>query len=244
MIASQLTQQINQPQRRRPTFWHPNLLYVLLGVWVLAVLAFNIFKPIKVLPRIGLAPGFVFTNQVGERKTSEDYRGKVTIYNFTYSQCAAECSQTTTQMDALRLALAQFSGQGVQFSLVTISIDPAHDTPDVLHTYSAPFLANQGNEISWDFLSGEITRTKYVVGGGFSVYYKNIAGSEGQTTLQLDPRFVLVDGWGIIRAEYRTAELNISTVLRDIGYLEAEIQNSKGVGRFAYEAAHLFRCYP
>ena len=244
MIVTQLTQQINQPQRARLSVWLPRLFYALMGVWVLAVLAFNVFKPIKVLPRISLAPGFVFTNQAGERKTSEDYRGKVTVYNFTYSQCAAGCPQTTAQMEALRLALAQLTGQGVQFSLVTISIDPERDTPDVLHTYSAPFLAGQGNETTWDFLSGEITRTKYVVGGGFSVYYESIRSPEGQTTLKFDPHFVLVDGWGIIRAEYRTAELNISTVLQDIGYLEAEIQNSKGVGRFAYEAAHLFRCYP
>ena len=214
------------------------------AVFVIAVLSFNIFKPIKVLPRVSLAPGFVFTNQDGVRKTSEDYRGKLTIYNFTYTGCALDCPQTTPQMQSLRNALNQSAGQDVKFALVTISIDPEHDTPAVLNKYATPFLEDQTNKVSWDFLTGDALHTKYVVGGGFNVYYQNITGQADQLSVKFEPRYVLVDGWGIVRAEYRNADLDIQLLLRDIGYLESEIRNSQGPARYAYEAAHLFRCYP
>jgi protein SCO1/2 len=225
--------------------WVIRLLYVLGALFVIAVLSFNIFQPIKVLPRVSLAPGFVFANQDGISKTSEDFRGKLTIYSFTYAGCSASCPQTTQQMQALKSALARLPAQDVKYALVTISLDPDHDTPDMWQKYAAPFLAGDASNVSWDFLSGDTTRTRYVVGGGFSVYYKNLPSqANSSASITFEPRYVLVDGWGIIRAEYRGAELDISRVIRDVGYLQSEIRNSQGVARYAYEAAHLFRCYP
>ena len=244
MTVNTVTQTLDQSLHTQWSIWLLRLFYFMSTVLVIAVLAFNIFKPIKVLPRVSLAPGFTFTNQDGVSKTSEDFRGKLTIYNFTYSGCAVGCPQTTPQMQSLRNALAQFAGQDVKFALMTISIDPEHDTPVVLNKYATPFLANQTNNVSWDFLTGDALRTKYVVGGGFNVYYQNITDQAGQSSIKFEPRYVLVDGWGIVRAEYRSADLDIQLLMRDIGYLESEIHNSQGPARYAYEAAHLFRCYP
>ena len=215
-----------------------------MGFWVVVVFGFNIFQPIKVLPRVSLAPGFVFTNQVGENKTSEDYRGKLTVYNFTYAHCEADCLQSVAQMESLRIALSKSGLQGAKFALVTISLDPERDNSSAMNSYMLPFLTAPQNDISWDFLSGEVTRTKYVVGGGFGLYYEKVQGQNGQYSINFEPRFELVDGWGIVRSEYRGANLDQALILRDINYLVAEIHNSQGVGRYAYEAAHLFRCYP
>src|SRR5512145_376724 len=90
----------------RLSTWLLRLFYFASAVLVVTVLAFNVFQPIKVLPRISLAPGFVFTNQDGVRKTSEDFRGKVAVYNFTYTGCAEGCPQTTLLMRSLQNALA------------------------------------------------------------------------------------------------------------------------------------------
>ena len=48
----------------------------------------------------------------------------------------------------------------------------------------------------------------------------------------------------MMRAEYRTDAPDIDIILRDMGLLAAEVDNSEGIYRFAYEAAHLFSCYP
>ena len=228
----------------RPSSWSKWLLrlfYILLAGLIVSVLAFSVFKPLKVLPRISLAPGFVFTNQAGATRTSDDYRGQLTIYNFTHTHCSTNCPQTSSWMQALRAKLSQ--GTSVApYALVTISVDPERDTPDVLAAYSAQFGADQSSSVTWDWLTGDVLRTKFVVGGGFGVFYDDQPGSSD--TVRLDPRYVLVDGAGIVRAEYRTVELNVERVVQDITILADEIQNSQGAARLAYEAAHLFRCYP
>lgn len=223
--------------------WLTRLLYIFLGVLIVSVLAFSLFKPLKVLPRVSLAPGFVFADQTGARKTSEDYRGKLTIYNFTYTGCGDGCPQTSVSMQVLRERLSQIKTSDAPFALVTISLDPEHDTPAMLKTYAAQFEPAQPSPVSWDWLTGDAVLTKYVVGGGFSVYYEK-PNNLAETPVRFDPRYVLVDGAGIIRAEYRSANLDIERVMNDVGILIDEIHNSQGAARLAYEAAHLFRCYP
>ncbi len=237
------TATVQSARPARSAKWLLWALYVGLGVLTAAVLAFALFKPLKVLPRVNLAPGFVFTDQNGTRKTSDDYRAQLTIYNFAATNCGAACAQTSQVMHTLRERLSQDTARSVPVSLVTISLDPDQDTPARLKEYAAQFEAAQPNPIRWDWLTGDAQRTKYVVGGGFSEYYEKPIGM-ADAPVRFDPRYVLVDGAGIIRAEYRSANLNIERVLSDINILVDEINNSQGAGRLAYEAAHLFRCYP
>jgi protein SCO1 len=239
-VTSTLAQAPHYTQR---STWLLRLFYFFSAVLVVAVLTFNIFKPIKVLPRVSLAPGFAFTNQDGETRTSEDFRGKLTVYSFTYTRCADGCPQTTSYMKALRDALVRSGNQDMKFALVTISVDPEHDTPAVLNAYAAPFLKGQTDNVTWDFLTGDALRTKYVVGGGFNVHYQASTDGAGQSSIKLTPRYVLVDGWGIVRAEYWGEDLDVQLLVQDIGYLISEIQNSQGTARYAYEAIHLFACY-
>ena len=221
--------------------WLLRLFYGLLASLIIAVLAFSIFKPLKVLPRVSLAPGFVFTDQTGAHKTSDDYRGQLTIYNFTHTHCESGCPQTSPWMQALRAQLA-LRADVAPYALVTISVDPERDTPEVLSAYAVQFGSTEASSVTWDWLTGDVLRTKYVVGGGFGVYYDDQPGTAD--TVRLDPRYVLVDGAGIVRAEYRSAELDVARVMRDVDILIDEINNSQGASRLAYEAAHLFRCYP
>lgn len=226
----------------------PNWVYIFPAIFVLGLLAFNIFQPIKVLPRLTLAPGFSFTNQDGQRLTSEDYRSKLVLYNFTYMHCGADCEDTVAQMQALRNRLNNEPDlDDLSFALATISLDPERDTPAALHKYANRFQSSQDDNIPWDFLAGDPLRTKYVVGGGFGLYYEKetiATDSEANYRIKFEPRFVLVDGWGIIRAMYYTDTLDTERVISDIGYLAGEVRNSKGIARIAYEGAHLFKCYP
>ena len=55
-----------------------------------AAVAFALFEPIQVLPRIRISPGYVLVNQDAETITSEDARGDIVLYNFTYSECGED----------------------------------------------------------------------------------------------------------------------------------------------------------
>jgi protein SCO1 len=81
---------------------------------------------------------------------------------------------------------------------------------------------------------------KWVVGGGFSVFYKGL--KDGR--MKFGPAFMLVDGSGALRAVYRTAVPDIDIIMRDIGLLKEEAHNINGPSKYAYKAAHLFLCYP
>ena len=222
------------------------ILYGILGFIIIFSLSFSIFKPIKVLPRVSLAPGYALQNQDNESRTSEHYRGKLTLYTFTYTNCDDDCPDVTSQMQEMRTRLDEAASDIVDYALVTVTLDPERDTPEALRLFAAPYLDAGENSVSWDFITGDPLRMKYMTGGGFGLFYEPVPGPNSADDYEINfyPRFVLVDGWGIIRAEYRTANLNYDEVLEDIRYLTDEIQNSQGAAKYAYEAAHLFRCYP
>ena len=58
------------------------------------------------------------------------------------------------------------------------------------------------------------------------------------------PRYVLVDGEGIIRAELEGPEFTPERFLEYLAILNTEISQSQGSSKLAYEAAHFFACYP
>lgn len=239
-----LSQSYQNEEKQSPGRPSWRWLYLLLGVAVTAILAFNIFQPITVLPRIRLSPGFLLQNQDGRPVTSEDYRGRLTLYSFTYTSCTVDCPLSLEQLAELRQELAAQAPQEIPLSMVTISLDPERDQAGGLSAEQQQLFTETG-PVSWDFLTGDPVRTRTIVGGGFSLYYKaQIEESEENYTVKFEPQFILVDGWGIMRAEYRTSTPDLEIIVRDLRLITEEVQNSQGPGRLGYEAAHLFLCYP
>ena len=187
---------------------------ITLGVLLVggAILAFNVWQPITVLPRIAPAPGYRLTDQHGAPFDSQQLRGQIVFYSFAAPACA-DCQQT---LDAIAPIVRDLSGA----TAVTLLLDssPAASTAD------------------WPVLSGTPMTIKAIVGGGFDLYFSAESAFE--------PRWFLVDTFGNIRARYHVAQPDPALLQRDIRLLTEELENSAGVGRFGYEAAHLFSCYP
>lgn len=213
---------------------------VLAAVLLLGATAFKIFQPVQVLPRIRLAPGFALYDQEGKRLTNEDLRGSIVLYNFGYTRCPEQdCADANKVMAEVQHRLGEVDTGGVPVRLVTISVDTENETSQTLRSYAQ---AQGADSQVWRFVaSKEPSLLKTIVGAGFEVYYQ--AESDGK--MVVDPVFVLVDGWGIIRGEYRFTTLvpEADRIIRHLNVLGKEVHNSKGVNRLAYEAAHLFLCY-
>ncbi|RMF40350.1 MAG: SCO family protein [Anaerolineae bacterium] len=215
------------------------VLFGLLSLVAVSALAFKIFQPVQVVPRVRLAPSFHLITQDGESLTSEDLRGTVVLYDFLYTRCPAPCYDLNATMQEIQSRLDEVLPADVAIKFVTISFDPQHDTPEVLQAYAESLGADTSQ---WIFATAENPDLlKTILGAGFEVYYQ----PQEDGSFQFDPHFVLVDGWGIIRGEYRYETLtpNTDRILRHIGVLADEIDNSKGAAELAYEAAHLFLCY-
>jgi protein SCO1/2 len=211
--------------------------YIILLVPILAVMAFAIFQPIQVLPRIALAPAYTAMDQDGARLTSEDMRGGLTLYTFAHSNCVAPCVSTNETRAGLRPLVEQIDLNGIPLRFVTLYVDPENATPEVLRAQATALKADTEQ---WRFATGDPAMLKSVIGAGFRTYF----GKDDSGRYTVDPVFVLVDGWGIVRATYRLGRLDASIFERDLGLIVKEARNSTGVNRYAYEAAHLFMCYP
>ena len=208
------------------------------AVIFLSVFAFVVFQPVQVLPRVRLAPGFTLTDQSGERLTSEDVRGRLVLYSFTYTNCPPPCGNIDATMEAVQDRLNEVELYGNEVEFVTISVDPERDTPQALALHAADL----GADPAWRFATTDNQGAlKDIVGGGFHTFYEK----QDDGTFMLDPTFVLVDGYGIIRNEYRyqTVAPDVDRIVRHLGVLAEEVEKSTGAATLAYEAAHLFLCY-
>jgi len=205
---------------------------------LLAIYAFVFLEPVKVLPRLEPAPGFLLTDQ-GERPLgSESLRGSLTLIAFAHSRCTGLCADALERQREVQERLTT-EPIGLPVRLITVSIDPEHDTPERLRAWAAGLGAD--TEV-WSFLTGEPQSIRRLVSIGYGAFYTQ----QPDGSWNLDTRMALVDGWGIIRAEYGTHEYLPSTdrLWFDLRLVADEALAADGPARLAYDAAQLFGCYP
>lgn len=151
------------------------------------------------LPDLGVVPPFTLTAQDGRPfSSSQELAGRVWVADFIFTTCPGPCPRMSSQMHQVQMAL---ESEGIR--LVSFTIDPEHDTPEVLAAYAQRFQASPG---VWHFLTGprqELHR--------LSLDVFRLGPVDG--TLEHSTRFVLVDRQGHIRNYYRTTEPDAITRL-------------------------------
>src|SRR5438270_11740402 len=102
------------------------------------------------------APDFTLTTQDGERLRLADLEGKVLLVSFVFTTCNGTCPATTHRMGQVQQILqdrGHFKDGRVR--LLSISLDPLRDTPEVLRGYMRLYDADPAN---WTFLTGPADR--------------------------------------------------------------------------------------
>jgi protein SCO1/2 len=116
---------------------------------VLALLLAALKTPtVNPLPVYGQVASFTLTNQDNLPVTLSDLRGQVWIGNIIFTRCPGPCLKMTRQMQELQNALAPL---GSRAKLVSLTTDPAYDSPAVLKVYAQRF---QADPKRWMFLTG------------------------------------------------------------------------------------------
>jgi protein SCO1/2 len=113
------------------------------------------YKPAKSynVPAPGQAvPNFKFLNQDGKTIAIDQFRGKVLLVTFIYTRCPLPdyCIRMSRNFATIQQQLARDPALGSQVHLLSISFDPAYDTPKVLHSYGAMYAGSAGLA-HWDF---------------------------------------------------------------------------------------------
>ncbi len=188
----------------------------------------------------GRVPDFSLIERSGRRVTLADVLGKVWIADFFYTECTDTCPLQSAHMARLQ---ADFAGER-DLRFVSISVDPEHDTPEVLSEYAARFRADPER---WLFLTGRRDAIYRLAVDGFRLGVvdqgQKAQGAPGRDRAWLGPapawahpvpnperkpiihssRFVLVDRQAQIRGYYHGTDReslerlrkNVRIVLRE-----------------------------
>jgi protein SCO1/2 len=177
-----------------------------IGVVVLAISEVRSRTSVAEDPGSGQVPAFTLTESRGRDVGLQDLLGKVWIADFIFTSCAGSCPMMTAQMRKLQDALPR------EIGLVSFSVDPNRDTPDVLARYAAQY---QADPQRWMFLTGDRTTLYNISIKGFKLAVDDSQGT-AQEPITHSSRFVLVDKRARIRAYYSgTEEMDLKKLIHD-----------------------------
>jgi protein SCO1/2 len=104
-------------------------------------------------------PNFVLRNQDGKQIRLGDYRGKALLLTFIYTRCPLPeyCTLMSNNFAKIDRQLERDANLFAKTHLLSISIDPGYDTPQVLRSYGAAHTERYQEETfqHWEFASGE-----------------------------------------------------------------------------------------
>lgn len=150
----------------------------------------NKFKTPK-LVTIAKVPAFEFTNQDSKPISNSFYGGKVYVVEFFFTTCPTICPKMNENMLKIQ---NEFYGN-LDFGIASFSINPKHDTPEILKEYAKSHGATLKN---WNFLTGEQDKIYELANTGFTLYAGEDSNAEGG--FEHSGMFALVDKQGNIRS--------------------------------------------
>ena len=129
-------------------------------------------------------------DQNGQARTLADFKGKVTVVFFGYTQCPDVCPTTMAELAQVKKALGK---DGDRLQGVFVTVDPERDTPAVLKSYMAGF------DPSFVALRGTIEQTT-AVAKEFKVFFAEVPGrAEGAYTIDHTAGSYVFDAQGRVR---------------------------------------------
>jgi protein SCO1/2 len=142
------------------------------------------------LVKIGPVPKFELLNQDNLKISNETYKGKVYVLEFFFSTCPSICPKMNQSM--LQIEKTFFGNPN--FGIVSITIDPEHDTPAVLKAHRELLGVKSSN---WNFLTGDKTYIFDLSNKGFNLYAGQ--NNKAQGGFEHSGLFALIDKKGNIR---------------------------------------------
>ena len=145
-------------------------------------------------------------DQNGQLRSLADFKGKVVVVFFGYTQCPDVCPGTMAELAQIKKAMGK-DGERVQG--IFVSVDPERDTLEILKSYMASF------DRSFVALRGSLEQTK-TTAKEFKVFYGKVPGkTEGSYSVDHTAGSFVFDPAGKVRlfvrygsgAEALTADL-------------------------------------
>ena len=129
-------------------------------------------------------------DQDGKPRTLADFKGKVTVIFFGYTQCPDVCPTTMAELAQIKKALG---ADGDRLQGVFVTIDPERDTPELLKAYITNF------DPSFVALRGSAEQTA-AAAKEFKVFYAKVPGrAPGSYSMDHTAGSYVIDSAGRLR---------------------------------------------
>ena len=156
---------------------------------------------------------FTLLNQDGVDFGSENLKGKIHVANFIFTSCTHICPKMTTNMTTVENEFLDDS----ELSLVSYTVTPWIDSPEILKRYKEEFTQNSNN---WNFLTGKKAEI-YSIARGSYFAEEEIGFTKDSTDFLHTEHFLLVDKSLRIRGIYNgTLGLEMEQLIKDINTLK------------------------
>lgn len=179
---------------------------------------------------LGPLPPFAMTDQDGRPVEDTNLRGTVWVANFMFTSCPTSCPPLAKATAALQERLkARLPKEGPPpIRLLTVSVDPLTDTPEVLKAFAAKYGADPR---IWTLLTGDYETMERLVVQGFMqpiIRADRITGTPSEHTATQAPtpldtahslRFVLIDRQLHIRGLFDRDEAGLQALQEAAHYL-------------------------
>lgn len=164
---------------------------------------------------IGQVPPFQLVSDTGAPFDSASLAGRSWLASFLFTSCPGPCPRLVERLKELRLRIPAAS-----MAMVSFSVDPATDTPEVLTDYKKARNIVQGD--AWTFVTGPPDKVLDVVQKGFRTGVEASTRPEDEGAVTHGVRVVLVDGQQRIRGFYSTEDdEDLRRLERDVAALDA-----------------------
>ena len=170
------------------------------------------------LPLLSSVGPFWLTDQAGRKFTEQHLDGKIWVAAFMFTRCPTICPEMTRRM---RLLQEQAAARKIPLHLLSFSVDPGNDTPEVLTAFAKK---HQVDLSSWWFLTGDNAVIRAAAENGFKIAVDGTPKEGSQHYgITHGTHLVLLDGKRRIRGYYQSSEpQKLEQLLADAAKLSAE----------------------
>lgn len=190
-----------------PDFEPPSWLRLLRRyVWVIAfvfgAITLTLLRPMlrhvpEPPPVMFELPEYALVDHTGRAFSPETLEDQVWVAGFVFTTCPSSCPAVTRAMTDLR---ERFDRNGIDVQMVSFTVDPEHDTPEVLREYADSVGADSE---TWRFVTGDPEAIRSLIGDGFRLGVGERQDKDGGLyDIAHSTKLALVDGQGRVRGYY------------------------------------------
>jgi len=211
-----------EDEARVPVWRNPYVLAFVIGCVTMTLLRPLLRYEPKPPPVLSTLPEFSLVDSGGRPFGSAELRGQVWIASFFFTRCPSVCPLLMQRMAELQKHYADAGIDGIH--LVSITVDPARDTPPVLRESEPRYGVDPAR---WTLLTGAPEAVRSLLRDGFHVPGFDV-GALAEGDIPHTTKVVLVDPRGNIRGYYDTDESGLDEVFNRAQHVlkEARAQRS------------------